>query len=34
MAYFVMMNMALVNGLRMYWSGVKTNAWTPTKRNI
>lgn len=34
MAYFVMMNMALVNGLRMFWRGVKTNAWTPTKRNI
>lgn len=34
MAYFVMMNVALVNGLKMYWSGVKTNAWTPTKRNV
>ncbi len=34
MAYFVMMNVALVNGFKMYWSGVKTNAWTPTKRNV
>lgn len=34
MSYFVMMNVALVNGLKMYLSGVKTNAWTPTKRNV
>lgn len=34
MAYFVMMNVALVNGFIMFWSGVKTNAWTPTKRNV
>jgi cellulose synthase/poly-beta-1,6-N-acetylglucosamine synthase-like glycosyltransferase len=34
MAYFVVMNVALVNGLKIYWSGVKTNAWTPTKRNV
>ena len=34
MSYFVMMNVALVNGLKMYLSGGKTNAWTPTKRNV
>lgn len=33
-SYFYLMNLALVNGFLMYARGIKTNAWTPTKRNI
>lgn len=33
-AYFVLMNVALVKGFELFLKGVKTNAWTPTKRNI
>ncbi len=33
-AYFYLMNLALVRGFIMYVKGVKTNAWSPTKRNI
>lgn len=33
-SYFYMMNLALVNGFIMYAKGVKTNAWSPTKRNV
>ncbi|MCW5909225.1 MAG: glycosyltransferase [Chitinophagales bacterium] len=33
-AYFYWMNLALVKGLGMYVKGVKTSAWSPTKRNI
>lgn len=33
-AYFVLMNVALLKGFEMFLKGVKTNAWTPTKRNI
>jgi cellulose synthase/poly-beta-1,6-N-acetylglucosamine synthase-like glycosyltransferase len=33
-SYFYMMNLALVNGFIMYARGVKTNAWSPTKRNV
>lgn len=33
-SYFVMMNLALLNGLKMFLSGVKTGAWSPTKRSV
>lgn len=33
-AYFVQMNVALVNGFWQYMQGIKTSAWTPTKRNV
>ncbi len=33
-AYFYLMNLALVQGFIMYAKGVKTNAWSPTKRNL
>lgn len=33
-SYFYLMNLALVRGFIMYAKGVKTNAWSPTKRNI
>lgn len=32
-AYFIEMNLALLNGFFMYQKGVRTNAWQPTKRN-
>ena len=33
-SYFYTMNLALVNGFIMYIRGVKTNAWSPTKRTV
>jgi cellulose synthase/poly-beta-1,6-N-acetylglucosamine synthase-like glycosyltransferase len=33
-SYFYAMNLALVNGFWMYVRGIKTNAWSPTKRNV
>lgn len=33
-SYFYSMNLALVKGYLMYRGGVKTNAWSPTKRNV
>lgn len=33
-SYFFWMNVALVKGFWMYAKGVKTSAWSPTKRNI
>lgn len=33
-AYFYQMNLALVHGFWIYLKGVKTSAWTPTKRKI
>ncbi len=33
-SYFYSMNMALVKGFLMYLGGVKTNAWSPTRRNL
>ncbi|HWB64426.1 MAG TPA: glycosyltransferase [Chitinophagales bacterium] len=33
-SYFYMMNLALVNGFIIFMRGVKSSAWTPTKRNI
>lgn len=33
-AYFYLMNLALVKGAVMYFRGVKTSAWNPTKRNL
>lgn len=33
-AYFYLMNLALVKGFIMYAQGIKTSAWSPTKRNV
>ena len=33
-SYFYVMNFALVKGFMMYVKGVKTSAWSPTKRNV
>lgn len=33
-SYFYTMNLALVKGFIMYAQGVKTNTWSPTKRNL
>lgn len=33
-AYFYLMNLALVKGFIMYAKGIKTSAWSPTKRNV
>ena len=33
-AYFNLMNVALLYGLYKYFTGVKTSAWSPTKRNV
>jgi cellulose synthase/poly-beta-1,6-N-acetylglucosamine synthase-like glycosyltransferase len=33
-SYFYWMNLALVKGFWMYAKGVKTSAWSPTKRNL
>jgi cellulose synthase/poly-beta-1,6-N-acetylglucosamine synthase-like glycosyltransferase len=33
-AYFYQMNLALIHGFWLYLKGVKTSAWTPTKRKI
>lgn len=33
-SYFYWMNLALVKGFIMFAGGVKTNAWSPTKRNV
>lgn len=33
-SYFYIMNLALLNGFRMFAAGIKTNAWDPTKRNV
>ncbi len=33
-SYFYIMNLALVNGFIMYAKGIKTNAWSPTKRTV
>jgi cellulose synthase/poly-beta-1,6-N-acetylglucosamine synthase-like glycosyltransferase len=33
-SYFYTMNLALVNGFVMYMKGIKTNAWSPTKRTV
>lgn len=32
-AYFMEMNLALLNGFFLYLNGVRSNAWQPTKRN-
>lgn len=34
LAYFYLMNAALVVGLWKYWKGIRTSAWNPTVRNI
>lgn len=34
LAYFYLMNAALVVGLWKYWKGIRTSAWNPTARNI
>lgn len=33
-SYFYLMNLALVKGFMMYAKGIKTSAWSPTKRNV
>jgi cellulose synthase/poly-beta-1,6-N-acetylglucosamine synthase-like glycosyltransferase len=33
-SYFYMMNLALVNGFWMFAKGIRSNAWSPTKRNV
>lgn len=33
-AYFYLMNLALIKGSIVYFRGVKTSAWNPTKRNL
>jgi cellulose synthase/poly-beta-1,6-N-acetylglucosamine synthase-like glycosyltransferase len=33
-SYFNLMNLALLYGLYKYLTGVKTSAWSPTKRNV
>lgn len=33
-SYFYWMNLALVKGFILYAKGVKTNTWSPTKRNV
>jgi cellulose synthase/poly-beta-1,6-N-acetylglucosamine synthase-like glycosyltransferase len=34
LSYFYTMNLALAKGFWMYQNGIKTNAWSPTKRNV
>jgi hypothetical protein len=33
-AYFNLMNLALLYGFYKYLTGVQTSAWSPTKRNV